>query len=200
MVDHNTSPPSIALLAYAAAQAGLVLAAERPVSRLLARPRLWRRVRRLNATVMTVYLWPFVPVIVIGVAFYPTGVMPQPAIGTAEWWELRLAWFALLTLVLVLLVLALDWAQRPMLRLPAGLGPTGAWSPALLLVGLAASMVGLARLAIAGLAPGGHLPVPVLAVCAVGMAATLLTGRAPPAAAEPRALNPDLPDQPSRAA
>ena len=195
----NTNPPSIALLAYAAAQAGLVLAAERPVSRLLARPWLWRRVRRLNATVMTVYLWHFVPVIVIAVAFFPTRLMPQPAIGTAEWWELRPAWFALLTLVLIPLVLILDWAQRPMLRLPAGLGPAGPWSPALLLVGLTASMVGLARLAIAGFAPGGHPPLLVLAACVVGIAATLSTGRVPPAAAEPSALHPELPDQPRAA-
>jgi fucose 4-O-acetylase-like acetyltransferase len=173
----NTNPPSIALLAYAAAEAGLVLAAERPVSRLLARPRPWRLVRRLNAMVMTVYLWHFVPVIVIAVAFYPTGVMPQPAIGSAEWWELRPAWFALLTVVLVPLVLLLDWAQRPMVRLPAGLGPSGRWSPALLLLGLAASTAGLARLAIAGFAPGGRLAVLVLATCAVGLAATLFTGR-----------------------
>jgi len=196
----NTNPPSIALLAYAAAQAGLVLAAERPVSRLLAAPELWRRVRRLNAMVMTIYLWHFVPVIVVAVAFYPTGVMPQPATGNAEWWELRPAWFALLTVVMVPLVLVLTWAQRPMVRLPAGIGPSGRWSPVLLLLGLAASMTGLARLAIAGFAPGGHLAVPVLAACAVGMAATLLTGRAPPGAAEPRAALPEVPDQPPQAA
>jgi len=196
----NTNPPSVALLAYAAAQAGLVLAAERPVSRLLAAPRLWRRVSALNATVMTIYLWHFVPVIVIAVAFWPTGVMPQPAIGTAEWWELRPAWFALLTVVLVLLVLVLTRVQRPMARLPAGLGPTGPWSPALLLLGLAASMAGLARLAIAGFAPGGHLPVPVLAACAAGLVATLFTGRARPEAVEPHALHPEVPDEPPRAA
>jgi len=196
----NTNPPSIALLAYAAAQAGLVLAVERPVSRLLARPGPWERVRRLNAMVMTIYLWHFVPVIVIGVAFYPTGVMPQPAIGTAEWWELRPAWFALLTLVLVPLVLLLTWAQRPMVRLPAGLGRSGSWSPALLVLGLAASMAGLARLAIAGFAPGGRLAVPVLAACAVGLVATLFTGRARPDAAERRALHPEVPDQPPQAA
>ena len=196
----NTNPPSIALLAYAAAQAGLVLAAERPVSRLLARPRPWRLVRRLNATVMTVYLWHFVPAIVVAVVFYPAGVMPQPAIGSAEWWELRPVWFALLTAVLVPLVLLLSWVQRPMVRLPAGLGPSGPWSPALLLLGLAASMAGLARLAIAGFAPGGRLAVPVLAVCVTGLAATLFTGRARPEAAEPRALHPEVPDQPSQAA
>ena len=171
----NTNPPSIALLAYAAAQAGLVLAAERPVSRLLARPWLWRRVRQLNSTVMTVYLWHFVPVIVIGIAFYPTGVLPQPAIGTAEWWGLRAVWWALLTLVLMLLVLVVTWVQRPMLRLPAGLGRAGPWSPALLLFGLVASMAGLARLAIAGFAPGASAGL-VLAACVAGLAATLSPG------------------------
>ena len=133
----NTNPPSIALLAFAATQAGLVLAAEPVVSRLLARPRPWQRVGRLNATVMTVYLWHFVPAIVIAVAFYATGVMPQPAIGTAEWWELRPAWWALLTVVLVPLVMAVMRAERPMLRLPAGLAPPGPWSPVLLLTGRA---------------------------------------------------------------
>ncbi len=194
----NTNPPSIALLAFAAAQVGLVLAAEPVVSPLLARPRLWQRVRRLNAPVMTVYLWHFVPAIVIAVAFYATGVMPQPAVGTAEWWELRPAWLALLTVVLVPLVMAVMWAERPMLRLPAGLGPPGPWSPVLLGFGLAASMVGLARLAIAGFAPGGHLPALVLAACAAGLVATLLTGRAPPASGEPRALRPEVPRQPPK--
>jgi len=196
----NTNPPSIALLAYAAVQAGLVLAAESAASRLLARPGLWQRVRRLNAAVMTVYLWHFVPVIVIAVAFFPTGVMPQPAVGTAQWWELRPAWFALLTVVLVPLVMVVMWAERPMLRLPAGLGPSRPWSPVLLVLGLAASMAGLARLAIAGFAPDGHLPVLVLAACATGLAATLFTGRAPAAGAEPRALRPQQPQQPPKAA
>ncbi len=126
--------------------------------------------------------------------------LPQPAIGSAGWWELRPAWFALLTVVLVPLVLLLTWAQQPMARLPAGLGPSGPWSPALLLLGLTASMVGLARLAIAGFAPGGRLAVPVLAACALGLAATLFTGRARPEAAERRALRPEVPDQPSQAA
>jgi hypothetical protein len=196
----NTNPPSIALLAYAAAQTGLLLAAERPVSRLLVRPALWRPVRRMNTMVMTVYLWHFVPVIVVGVTLYPTGVLPQPAIGTAEWWALRPAWFALLTAVLVPLVLMLTRAQRPMLRLPAGFGRPGPWSPALLSLGLVASMAGLARLAIAGFAPGGHLAVPVLAVCAAGLTATLLTGRARPAASRPYAHHPQTPDQPPQAA
>jgi fucose 4-O-acetylase-like acetyltransferase len=196
----NTNPPSIALLAYAAAQAGLVIAAEPLASGLLARPGLWNWVRRLNSAVMNVYLWHFVPPIVIAVAFYATGVMAQPAVGRAEWWWLRLAWFALLTLVLVPLVMAVQWAERPLVRLPAGLGRAGPWSPVLLVAGMAASGVGLVRLAIGGFAPSGHVPVPILALCAAGLVATLFTGRPPASGAEPRALRPGEPEQPPRAA
>lgn len=77
----NTTPPSIALLAFAAAQTGLVLAAKPFVSRWLARSRKWRLVTRLNGTVMTVYLWHMVPTVIVAVALYPTAVMPQPAKG-----------------------------------------------------------------------------------------------------------------------
>jgi hypothetical protein len=173
----NTAPPSITLLAFAAAQCGLGLSAEPPVSRWLARPRRWRRVQRLNASVMTVYLWHMVPAIAIAVAFYPTGIMPQPAIGSGEWWLTRLAWFGLLTVVLVPLVAVVMRAERPMLRLPTGIGPSGWWSLVLLVAGTAAAMVGLARFAIGGFAPGGHLPALVLAAYAAGLIAVLLTGR-----------------------
>ncbi len=180
----NTSPPSIALLAFAAAQCGLVLAAAPAMSRLLRRPRLWRLVTKVNTTVMTVYLWHMMPVIVIAVAFYPSGILPQPAIGTGEWWLLRLAWWAVLTVVLVPLIELVMWAERPMKRLPTGIGTTRSWSPVLLALGLAASMTGLTKLAIGGFAPGGRAPALVLAALAVGVACVLLTGRAPPRAAE----------------
>jgi fucose 4-O-acetylase-like acetyltransferase len=196
----NTNPPSIALLAYSAALAGLVLVVEPAATRLLAGPRLWRPVTRLNEATMTVYLWHFVPVIVVAVAFYPTRVMPQPAIGTAEWWELRVAWFSMLTVVLVPLVIAVMRAERPMIRLPVGIGPPRPWSPVLLLAGLAASMFGLARLAIAGFAPVGQLPALALAACAAGVAATLFTGHAPAAGVRTRGFSPEQPQQPPKAA
>jgi Acyltransferase family len=169
----NTTPPSIALLAFAAVQAGVLLALEPAVSRLLARPGLWRTVTRLNNKAMTVYLWHMAPVIIIAVAFYPTGVMPQPAIGTAAWWALRLGWFVLLTEVLVLVVVAFAWADRPSRPPPAGTGPPRFASTVILLAGLAAVGVGLARLAIAGFAPAGELPVPALVAYAAGLAAVV---------------------------
>jgi hypothetical protein len=184
----NTTPPSIALLALAAAQAGLVIAAEPAVSRWLERPRLWRWVQRLNAPIMNVYLWHMVPALVIAVAFYPTGIMPQPPIGSGEWWLTRLAWYGLLTVVLVLVVVAVTWAERPMLRLPAGLGPSGWWSLPLVAAGTVAIVVSVARLAIAGFAPGGELPLLVLAAYAAGLLGTLFSGRPP--AARPRVPEP----------
>ena len=75
---NNTIPPSVALLAFAAVQAGLLIAAEPAVSRLLAGARLWQAVTWLNGRVLTVYLWHMVPVVVVAVALYPTGVLGQP--------------------------------------------------------------------------------------------------------------------------
>jgi Acyltransferase family len=168
----NTTPPSIALLAFAAVQAGVLLTVEPAVSGLLRRPGLWRAVTRLNNKAMTVYLWHMAPVIIIAIALYPNGLLPQPAIATTSWWVLRLAWFVLLTEVLVLLVVAFSWADppRPAARTGPDLSATPPWIAVILLAGLVAVMVGLARLAIAGFAPGGQLPVPVLAVYAAGLA------------------------------
>ncbi len=183
----NTSPPSVALLAFAAAQSGLLLAAEPAGTRLLTRPRWWRSVTRLNTLVMNTYLWHMIPVVVVAATCYTTGLMPQPAVGTPLWWALRPAWFALLIAVLVPLVLAVNWAERPMRALPSGIGQAGAWSPVLLAAGLSAVMTALARLAIAGFAPAGRLPVVVILAYVAGLALTLLAGRSPPAAAGGRA-------------
>jgi hypothetical protein len=121
-------------------------------------------------------------------------MMPQPAIGSAQWWALRPAWLGLLTVVLVPMTMAIMRAERPMLGLPTGISPPGPWSPPLLLAGLAASLTGLSQLTVAGFAPGGHLPWPALAGCAAGLAATLLSGRGPaPGASQPQALSPRQP-------
>jgi hypothetical protein len=175
----NTGPPSVALLALAATETGLLLAAEPTVTRLLARERWWRLVSWLNPKVMTIYLWHMAPVVIVAVALYPTGVMQEPPIGSAHWWVLRLVWFAALTLVLVPLVAAVMLAERPLRLLPAGLCRTGPWSPGLLLLGLAAAMIGLTRLAISGFAPGGILPWTALSALAGGMLLALLSGRVP---------------------
>jgi fucose 4-O-acetylase-like acetyltransferase len=172
----NTTPPSIALLAFAAAQSGLVIAAAPAATRFMASARRWRLVSRLNPAVMTAYLWHMMPVIIVSLALYVTGLLPQPAIGSAQWWWLRLAWLAALAAVLIPMIVGLLWVQRPLRLLPSGLGRSGFWSPAVLAVGMVAAMFALARLAISGFAPDGRLPLPVLGAFAAGVALSLLSG------------------------
>jgi hypothetical protein len=116
---NNTVPPSVALLAFAAVQTGVLLAAEPAVSRLLAgAPRLWQWVTWLNDRVLTVYLWHMTPVVVVAVALYPTGLLPQPAIDSAGWWALRPAWIAALALVLAPAAIWLARFERPLRHRP----------------------------------------------------------------------------------
>jgi fucose 4-O-acetylase-like acetyltransferase len=183
---NNTVPPSVALLAFAAVQAGLLIAAEPAGSRLLAgAPRVWRCVSWLNDRVLTVYLWHMVPVVVVAVALYPSGILAQPVIGSAGWWALRPAWIAALAVVLAPVALGLARFERPLHRPPA-MRPASAPQPArgaaairsaLTAAGVAAAGVALARIAILGFAPGGDVPAGTVAGYACGVALTLLAGR-----------------------
>jgi fucose 4-O-acetylase-like acetyltransferase len=181
---NNTIPPSVALLAFAAAQAGLLLAAEPVMSRLLARARLWQLVTWLNNRVLTVYLWHMTPVIVAAVALYPTGILAQPAIGSAGWWALRPAWIACLAIILAPAAIWLARLEQPLLRRPAGRSrsPSLSRSPAalpfvLVAVGVTAAGVALARITIDGFAPAGQVPAGTVAGYAGGVILTLLAGR-----------------------
>jgi fucose 4-O-acetylase-like acetyltransferase len=192
---NNTIPPSVALLAFAAVQAGLLLAAEPVMSRLLARAaRLWRCVTWLNDRVLTVYLWHMVPVVIVAVAFYPSGVLAQPAVGSAAWWALRPAWIAALAIVLVPAAVWLARFEQPLRRRPAAQPGSGTAQPGggtsaqpargpaalragLVAVGVGAAGVALARITIGGFAPGGDVPVGTIAAYACGVILTLAAGR-----------------------
>ncbi|MFJ2581804.1 universal stress protein [Kitasatospora aureofaciens] len=177
----NTTPPSIALLAFAAAQCSLLLAAEPAGRRLLASAKRQGRLARLNQAVMTVYLWHPVPVVVVAATLYPAEVAPQPSIGTWQWWALRPVWCAVLSVLLIPLTMAAQRAQRPPHGPAAGPGPGGRWSPVVLALGLAAILPALARLAIDGFAPAGHPAGPVLALYVCGFLLVQLAGRRRPA-------------------
>jgi fucose 4-O-acetylase-like acetyltransferase len=173
----NTSPPSVALLAFAATQAGLVLAAEPAGSRLLDRSRWGRRVERLNPAVITVYLWHMVPVIVVAVVVYTTSTVPQPDIGSWQWWALRLPWLGVLAAAMVPLTRVIIWLERPLARLHADESDGSWWAPVVLTAGLAATGLGLARLAIGGFAYGGRLALLGLAAYVCGLALIEVAGQ-----------------------
>ncbi|MGW3040249.1 acyltransferase family protein [Kitasatospora sp. NPDC001159] len=188
----NTTPPSIALLAFAATQCGLLLAAEPSGQRLLATAKRQDRLARLNRAVMTVYLWHPVPVVIVTITLYPPGLVPQPAVGSWQWWALRPLWLAVLALLLAPLTLAVQRAQRPLRRLAADPGDGGRRSAVLLVCGLAVVLPALARLAVGGFAPDGRLAWAVLALYVGGFLLMLFSRRRPPRSGRPRGVGPSV--------
>jgi peptidoglycan/LPS O-acetylase OafA/YrhL len=179
----NTGPPSIALLSLAAVQAGLLIAAEPAGRRLLARARYWRPVSRLNDAAMTIYLWHMAPVIILAVLLYPTGIAPQPRLGSAAWWALRPAWLLVLGVMFTLIVVA----ARRFERAPWHPSPVARWAWAPVLLGIVAVMVAVTKIAISGFAPGGRLPLLVFAGYGIGFALAVAVGGASVTSTVPRA-------------
>lgn len=108
----NTSPPTLALLALATAQTGLVLALRDRGNRWLRRTRPWTAVVAVNTVILTVFLWHLTAAVVAAVALYPAGVLPQPQLGTAAWFLLRLPWLVALALVVMALVAVFGRIER----------------------------------------------------------------------------------------
>ncbi|MEU3980998.1 acyltransferase [Streptomyces sp. NPDC026672] len=171
----NTNPPSAAMLAWVVAQVGVCLLAAPPLRRLLDRERVWRAVRPVGATSMTLYLWHMLPVLVVAAAFYLTGLAPEPALGSGAWWGLRVPWLLVLGVVLAGVVSALGPLERGLAvlyertRPDAGLRRAGP-----LWLGLAVDVAALARLATRGFAPDGRFPVLPAAGLVVGTALVML--------------------------
>jgi peptidoglycan/LPS O-acetylase OafA/YrhL len=174
----NPSPPSVALLAFALAQTGVVLAAEGRVSRWLERARIWALVSRANGVVMTLYLWHMAPVIVVAVALYPSGLLAQPPLGSAGWWELRVAWVAILAVLVAPMAAVLGRLEQT--SRPAGaIAPAGPKAPGLLLAGIALASFALYRFAVGGFYPDMEFPVTAVVAFTAGLLLVLSTRRRP---------------------
>jgi surface polysaccharide O-acyltransferase-like enzyme len=190
----NTSPPTVALLALAATQAGLLLAAAPRVTAWLRRAR-WRQVlATANENAMALYLWHMVPVVVLALLCYPTGMVPQPELGSGAWWLWRWAWVTALIVVTALELTLLRFGRsvvgRPTptvaVRLPSAL------SEPLLMTGTAAAAFALWLLSAHGFTPAGHLALASLLVYAAGV---LLVGVNPIGTARTPTIDVDLPSR-----
>ncbi|WP_422774294.1 acyltransferase family protein [Plantactinospora sp. WMMC1484] len=150
----NMSPPSLALLALATTQLGLIMLLRAPAERWLHRTRPWTLVVAVNSVVLTIFLWHLTAVILLAGALDALGALPTPAVGSAAWWLWRIPWVIMLALVLALLVTAfarfeLRGTRRPTTR-PRWMPPALCRAltrplPRLLLIvlGFAAAVVGL---------------------------------------------------------
>lgn len=181
----NTEPPSVAMLAFACAQAGIAITLAPVLNRAL-RPRPIQRVLSVaNSNIMALYLWHMIPVIIVAIIAYPAGLLPQPEEGSAEWWLARLLWVTILSLVTAIELVLLWWGRRFFAAPLPMLGPALAerWLEPVTLVGAAAAAAyGLAFFAAKGFAPDGHLPWVTALIFAVGV--ILAAFRPKPHAAE----------------
>ncbi|OBA78302.1 hypothetical protein A9W99_24605 [Mycobacterium sp. 1164966.3] len=179
----NNEPPSVAMLAFAGAQAGIAIMLAPALNRVLRPARVRRVLSMANNNVMALYLWHMIPVVIVAVLAYPAGLLPQPAEGTAEWWLARLEWVTILSFVTAIELVLLWWARRffaaplPMIGAPI----TPRWVEPLTLAGAATAAYGLAFFAAEGFAPDGHFSwvTALIFACSVMLAALRPTVQAP---------------------
>jgi surface polysaccharide O-acyltransferase-like enzyme len=156
----NTTPPTIAMLAFACAQAGFVVTLAPALNRVLRAGFVKRVLSIANNNVLALYLWHMIPVVIVAIVAYPAGLLPQPLEGTGAWWLVRLEWVVILSVVTAVEIALLWWGRRlfaaplPMLGVPL----THRWAEAVMLAGAAMAASGLHFFAYAGFAPDGHFP------------------------------------------
>lgn len=166
----NSAPPSLALLALATVQIGVLFAIVPLLNRALARG-LWPRIIGVaNNNVMALYLWHMLPVIAVTVVAYPAGLLPQPPLGSGAWWLARLEWEIVLAVVTAALLCLLFWQRRIFAAsMPTFAVPLPApVAEAMLYVGAGACALALSLLSANGFAPGGRFPVVTVVMFVVG--------------------------------
>ena len=129
----NLNPPTLAVVTFGIAQAGLALLLREPLARLMRRPLAWAAVATVNLSAMTLFLWhqtAFLAVTAAGLAFGRLpGLHTAPASGM--WIAERVAWLPAFAVALALLWLVFRRAERAPRR-PAARGGGGAVVPAAL--------------------------------------------------------------------
>ncbi|OMB96585.1 acyltransferase family protein [Mycobacterium colombiense] len=154
----NTTPPTVALLAFGCAQTGIAMAVAPALNRALRAMRVERVLSVANNNIMALYLWHMIPVVIVAIVGYPAGLLPQPPEGSAAWWLARLEWVVILSVVTAGEMVLLFWARRffaaplPLLGVPL----TERWVEPVMLAGAAMAAYALSMIAAEGFAPDGH--------------------------------------------
>jgi fucose 4-O-acetylase-like acetyltransferase len=181
----NASPPTLALLATATLQLGLIMLLHDPAQRWLRRSRPWTLVVGANAVVLTIFLWHMSAVVILVGVLWWAHLLPTPEVGSAGWWLWRVPWLLMLTVLLAALVAVFapveTRATRPS-RVPPGLLP--GWLRralshrssrlVLIVVGNAAAVVGLLINTVTSSTRPQPLGVPVAALTAFLAGALIL--------------------------
>lgn len=172
MVGDNTDPPTVALMALAATQTGIVLLTQPAASRWLQRLRPWSVVVALNAVVLTMFVWHMSAAVIAAVALFPTGVMPQPDVDSAVWLAWRVPWVAACAVVLAVLVAV--FARIELRDADVDRAEPGPTRDLLTLFGILAVLGGLLGIALAGREYHGWGGLPPVAVVSYLAGAAML--------------------------
>jgi fucose 4-O-acetylase-like acetyltransferase len=100
----NASPPTLALLATAATQLGLIMLLHDPAQRWLRGRRPWLLVVATNSVLLTIFLWHMGAAVLVAGSLSWAGLLPTPRVDTAFWWLWRIPWLIMLSLALAALV------------------------------------------------------------------------------------------------
>ncbi|MBC6461259.1 acyltransferase family protein [Actinomadura sp. HBU206391] len=168
----NMSPPTLALTAHAAWLIGLALLLRGPLTRLLARHRVWVGVIAANGLAMTAFLWHLTALFLACAAQLALG-LAQPSVGSLTWWLLRPVWLGLLALVTAGLIAVFRRADRPRRLAPAALG-TGRSAAGVTLCLL--GVLGFSAVGFGGALAGRTAHLMVLPVTPIGCALLLAAG------------------------
>src|SRR5262249_7000247 len=110
----NLNPPTLAVVTFGIAQAGLALLLAEPLARWMPRPLAWAAVATVNLSAMTLFLWhqtSFLAVTTAGLAFGRLpGLHTAPVSGI--WVAERIAWLPVFAIVLAALWLVFRHAER----------------------------------------------------------------------------------------
>ncbi|UFN92764.1 acyltransferase family protein [Micromonospora aurantiaca] len=181
----NAAPPSLALMAAAATQLGLILLLRCPAGRRLRRSGPWQAVLAVNAVVLTLFLWHLTAAVLLVGLLDALGVLPTPPVGSAAWWAWRVPWLLALAAVLAVLV-AVFGPVEARTRRPSATGPAGAGGrrlrAGLAVAGYAGVLVGLLLNSLAPKTAPEPLGLPAPALVAylagAGLLRLLRSGRA----------------------
>lgn len=166
----NTTPPTVALVAFGGAQTGIAMALAPMLNRALRAARVERALCIANNNIMALYLWHMIPVVIVAIVGYPAGLLPQPPEGSAAWWLARLEWVAILSVVTAAEIALLWWARRvfaaplPLLGVPL----SERRAEPVMLAGAAMTAYALAVVAAKGFVPDGRFPWLIAVVFAAG--------------------------------
>ena len=101
----NSHPPSLLVLALAAAQSGAAILVRDRLGKLLRRPALWAPVVVINLSAMTILCWHQTALLAAAIPGSFAGAIPglTTAPDTLAWIAIRLAWLPLFATLLVLI-------------------------------------------------------------------------------------------------